>query len=79
MQNVSPENLTLGVADFCRSVGICKRTYYTLKSRGEGPPEVRIGRRVVIRREAVDTWLREREGRGRVAAKIEPADHAGAC
>lgn len=51
----------ISITEFCRSIGISRRSLYTLLDRGEGPPTIRIGRRRVIRREAADAWLRSRE------------------
>ena len=50
--------LAMNVPEFCKAVGISKRTFWNLAKRGEAPPVVRIGRRVVIRLEAADDWLR---------------------
>ena len=56
-----PDTLAISIADFARSIGISRRSLYSLLDRGEGPPTIRIGRRRVIRREAADAWLRSRE------------------
>ena len=56
-----PDTLAISIADFARSIGISRRSLYSLLDRGEGPPTIRIGRRRVIRREAADAWLRARE------------------
>lgn len=55
--------LSLSVREFCHSVGISQRTFWNLRERGEGPPIVRVGRRVLIRIEAAETWLKTLEGR----------------
>ena len=57
----TPDTLATSIAYFARSIGISRRSVYTLLDRGEGPPTIRIGRRRLIRREAADAWLRERE------------------
>ena len=51
----------LTIKQFCKDVGIAVRTFYVLRTRGEAPPVVRIGRRVVIRRAAAEAWLAARE------------------
>lgn len=51
----------ISITEFCRLIGLSRRTLYSLLDRGEGPPTCRIGRRRVIRREAADAWLRSRE------------------
>lgn len=53
--------LAMSVGQFCEAVGVCKRTYYNLVDRGEAPPVVRVGRRVLIRPEAARAWLADRE------------------
>jgi excisionase family DNA binding protein len=55
------DRLTDTLAGFCSRVGISRRTFYALLERGEAPPVVRIGRRVLIRREAGEAWLKARE------------------
>jgi excisionase family DNA binding protein len=61
MAHSIPDPLVFSIAEFCRSIGISRRSLYGLLDRGEGPPTIRIGRRRVIRREAADAWLRSRE------------------
>ena len=51
----------ISIAEFCRSIGISRRTLYTILDRGEGPPTCRIGRRRLIRRSSADALLRARE------------------
>jgi predicted DNA-binding transcriptional regulator AlpA len=58
---ISTELLAYSVSGFCKAVGISQRTFYGLRERGEAPPMARIGRRTVIRREAAEQWLRDRE------------------
>ncbi len=53
--------LALSVKEFCQSVGISHRTFWNLVNRGEAPPLVRVGRRVLIRTDTADAWLKERE------------------
>ena len=52
--------LGMSISQFCESIGVSVRTYYSLPP-DERPPEVRIGRRVIIRPEAGREWLRQRE------------------
>ena len=62
MSHSTPDTLAaISLADFARSIGISRRTLYSVLDRGEGPPTIRIGRRRLIRREAADAWLRSRE------------------
>lgn len=50
--------LAMNVPEFCNAVGISKRTFWNLNKAGTGPAVCRIGRRVVIRLEAADEWLK---------------------
>jgi len=61
MAETVTEPLAYPVPAFCKAVGISVRTFYALVGRGEGPPIIKIGRRTVIRREAADQWLKDRE------------------
>lgn len=53
--------LAVSLIDFARSIGISRRTLYSLLARGEGPPTIRIGRRRLIRKEAAEAWLLTQE------------------
>lgn len=55
--------LAYSVPVFCKSVGISVRTFWSLQKSGDGPPVTRIGRRVLIRRQAAEAWLANREER----------------
>ena len=48
-------------ADFLR---ISRRTLHHLLATGDAPPVIRIGRRRLIRRAAIEQWLSDREGQG---------------
>ncbi len=52
---------TLSLSEFAQMVGVSKRLIYKLVEQGDAPPLIRIGRRVLIRREAAERWLAERE------------------
>jgi len=55
--------LAYRLKDFCRSVGISLRTYYTLKEQGDAPPVTKIGGRNVIRHTTANAWLEAHEDR----------------
>lgn len=55
----------LGIEEAARSVGIGRTSMYVLLREGEGPPTLTLGRRRVIRVEALRLWLLEREQRER--------------
>ncbi|MEM7482793.1 MAG: helix-turn-helix domain-containing protein [Acidobacteriota bacterium] len=41
-------------------LGLAPATLETMRSRGGGPPFVKLGRRVVYHREDLDAWMDER-------------------
>jgi predicted DNA-binding transcriptional regulator AlpA len=49
------------VRQFCEAFGISETTYFKLKSKGKGPREMRLGKRILISLEAADAWRRARE------------------
>ena len=53
--------MAFSVTHFCQTVGISPRTFWTLQKAGNGPPLARIGRRVLVRREAAEQWLKAQE------------------
>jgi hypothetical protein len=55
------ERAAYTIPEFCSLHGFARRTYYKLKMAGLGPIETRLGKRVLISREAAAKWLRERE------------------
>lgn len=54
---------TLSLAECAEMVGVSTRLLYKLIERGEGPPLIRLGRRIIIRRESAEQWLSAREDR----------------
>ena len=53
---------TLSLSEFADMLGVSKRLVYKLIEQHDAPPLIRVGRRVLIRREAAERWLTEREG-----------------
>ena len=49
------------VAQFCERHNISLGFYYTLRNRNEGPREMRVGKKVLISREAAADWRRQTE------------------
>lgn len=47
--------------EFCELVRITPRTFHNLRSKGEVPPSLRVGRRILMRREVVAEWIEQRE------------------
>lgn len=58
----------LSVSEAAETAGIGRSTFYELLDRGEGPATFTIGRRRLVRVEAVREWL----------ADLEAAENGGA-
>jgi len=54
-----PDNL-LSPAELADYLNVPIATVYRWRSRGDGPPGIRVGRHVRYRREAIERWLDER-------------------
>jgi excisionase family DNA binding protein len=74
MAENAPETCTYTIAQFCKRVGISDRTYHALNERREGPPIIRVGRKVLIRKEAAEQWLRARESQPRWTVDLNYID-----
>jgi hypothetical protein len=48
------------IDEFCSAHGFRPTLYYALRKDGEGPTEIRVGRRVLITVEAAERWRAER-------------------
>jgi hypothetical protein len=55
-----PQQPALSIAEFCELNRISWGTYFNIRRRGQGPREMRIGRRVLIAPEAAAAWRRAR-------------------
>jgi hypothetical protein len=53
--------LALSIRQFCTAIGISEAKYFELKSRGRGPVEMHVSRRVLITPEAAADWRRQCE------------------
>jgi hypothetical protein len=63
MQSVSSEKMwddCLSIRQFCDMHDISWGHYFNMRKRGEGPDEMRAGRRVIITPEAATAWRRAR-------------------
>lgn len=45
----------------CKMLGICRASFYKLLKRGEAPPIMKIGRKVLISEDSFNQWAREIE------------------
>ncbi len=64
----------LTISEVCRLARMCKRTYHRLQELDQGPAEIRIGRKVLIRRDTFEAWLRAREQPANVPAPDAATD-----
>ncbi|MFQ5745119.1 MAG: helix-turn-helix transcriptional regulator, partial [Acidobacteriota bacterium] len=60
MNNAS-EMGAISVEEAARLAGIGRATLWALIAAGDGPASLRVGRRRLIRRQALEAWLRELE------------------
>jgi excisionase family DNA binding protein len=59
-----PENAfvdALTMEEAAEALRVSRRHLHKLMTDGDGPPVVRLGRRKIIRREALQQWLMSRE------------------
>ena len=49
------------IEEFCKRFRLSRAMYYTLKSREEGPDEIKLGAKVLITREAASAWWERRK------------------
>jgi hypothetical protein len=49
------------IAEFCNRHGISQSKYFQIAAEGQGPRVMRVGKRVLISREAATEWRRARE------------------
>ncbi len=47
--------------ELAKELGVCRMTVRRWRSLGEAPQITRIGRRILYRREAVQSWLESRQ------------------
>jgi len=56
------ERIAYTVAEAAAAANISRSWLYQLLMAGEGPPTIKLGRRRLIRRAALDEWLASLEG-----------------
>lgn len=61
MSNDETTRVALSVPEAAAAMGISRAGLYALLARGEGPPTIKLGRRRLIRRDALQEWLRKQE------------------
>jgi excisionase family DNA binding protein len=63
MNTPDPAHEALTISEAAAAIRISRRHLQNLLRQGEGPPVIQLGRRRIIRREALSHWLQAREGR----------------
>jgi excisionase family DNA binding protein len=61
MTSLNAERDALTLAEAADVLRVSIRHLHHLFRQGDGPPTIRLGRRRIIRREALDQWLVARE------------------
>lgn len=56
------ERVAYSIAEAAAAASISRARLYELLTVGEGPPTIKLGRRRLIRRAALDEWLASLEG-----------------
>lgn len=56
-----PEREAFTVTEFAQAYRLSRATLYNLWKGGEGPKRMRVGRRVVVSRDAAEQWRRQVE------------------
>ena len=63
----------LSIAEFCRSHGFSRATFYNLIVAGEGPELLRVRRRVLITPEAAVRWRKRHTAPARRPQEATPS------
>ncbi|MEY9415116.1 hypothetical protein ABIF69_001558 [Bradyrhizobium japonicum] len=56
-----PPRLAFNIPEFCEAFRISEDFYFKLKRQGQGPREMKVGKRTLISVEAANEWRIERE------------------
>lgn len=56
---IVPEKDCYSIDDFCARNSISRAMYYLLKEEGDTPQETRVGTKVLITKEAAETWRKK--------------------
>ena len=67
------DKIAYSIAEAAAAANISRSRFYELLNAGEGPPTIKLGRRRLIRRAALDEWLASLEGAAELGATT-PAD-----
>jgi len=56
VSGVPAERKPRDIESFCDHYAMCKSQYFKMRARGDGPAELRVGRKVLITPAAEDEW-----------------------
>ena len=62
MQSTEPERMTISVEAAASQLGIGRNLAYELARRGELPGAIRLGRRILVSKKALETFLAGHNG-----------------
>ena len=57
LQSTEPERMTISVEEAASHLGIGRNLAYELARRGELPGAIRLGRRILVSKKALETFL----------------------
>jgi hypothetical protein len=55
------DTVCFSIPEFCEAHGISRAFYYQIRSAGNGPVEMKVGRRRMISAESAAAWRKARE------------------
>ena len=67
-RETNPPSLLLSLAEASKAINLCERTVWSLVNSGE-LPHLRVGRRVLISRGALERWIAEKETNGHAGSR----------
>jgi len=62
--HITKTDAVLTLAETADHLRISRRHLAKLFAEGKGPPTIRLGRRALVRRSALEQWLADAEGHG---------------
>ena len=68
MEATNTQHDILTIAEAADAIRVSRRHLQTIMKNGDGPPVVRLGRRLIIRRETLRRWLAELENGNAIAS-----------
>ena len=58
MRSTQPNPIEVYTLDeFCKACSISRSLFYSLQKQSKGPPTIKLGRKILIKKDAADKWL----------------------